>query len=338
MTRKLRVLLFLAGTALFVFLLQHVGIGRLLDDLRRTGWVFAPIVAVYAGVYACQALACWLVMADEPGRPSYPRTLVIMVAGFALSSVTPFVQLGGEPFKVGAFASWLGTRRATGTVVTYYLINTLSNILTWLVAIAAVLLLFRPAAPLALALALTAAVLALLLAFVFSRNRAGVFGLALRLLGATPLLRRLAGPLERRRGTLAQLDEQIAGFYRRSPSRFALALALDFTGRTIGMLEYWLIALSVGLPIGFLRAFLMGSFLTLGLNLLFFVPFDLGSREGGMALIYRMLGLPPALGVYAGVVTRLRWAAWVAIGLTLLWAVGGRTRAAAAAAEPAKNP
>ena len=334
MTRRLRVLLFLLGTAVFLFLLHHVGIGRLLHDVRRTGWMFAPIVAVYAGVYSCNVLACRLVMADEPGRPSYPRTWAIMVAGFALSSVTPVFQLGGEPFKMGAFAPWLGRRRATSTVVTYYLLNTLSNILTWLVGIAAVLLLVRPAAPMALGLAATGAVLLLLLLFVFSRHRAGVFGLLLRLVAGTPLLRRLTGTLERRRDTLNQLDEQIAGFYRRSPGRFALALAVDFAGRTIGMLEYYLIALSVGLPIGFLQAYLMGSFLTLGLNVLFFIPFDVGSREGGMLIIYRLLGLPPALGLYAGIVTRLRWAAWIAIGLALLSVAGKRDRAPAPVPAP----
>jgi lysylphosphatidylglycerol synthase-like protein len=325
-TTRLRALLFLLGAALFVFLLLHTGPGRLLHDLRQTGWVLAPIVLVYGGVYACNALACWLVMADEPSRPSYARTWAIMVAGFSLSCITPVFQLGGEPYKVGAFAPWLGARRATGTVLTYYMLNTLSNILTWLLAIAAALLLLRPAAPLALALAATGLALALLLLFVFSRHRAGVFGLALRILARAPLLGRVSGALERHRGTLLALDEQITGFYRRSPGRFFLALGTDFAGRAVGMLEYWLIALSVGLPIGYGRAFLMGSFLTLGLNALFFVPFDLGSREGGMLLIYRLLGLPPALGLYAGVVTRLRWMAWVAIGLGLLWAAGAAHR------------
>ena len=316
-------LLFLLGTALFVLLLHHVGLAFLLVNVRRTGWMLAPIVAVYGGVYACFALACWLVMADLPGRPPYGKTLLIMVSGFALSSVTPFVQLGGEPYKVGAFSPWLGARRAAGAVLSYYMLTTLSNLLTWLVAVAAVLALFRPAAPAALGLAALAAGLLLVLAFVFSRHRAGVFGAGLRLVARVPLVRRLGPLLERHRGTLLGLDEQIVGFYRRSPGRFALALAVDFAGRTIGMLEYFLIARSVGVPIGFVQAFVMGSFLTLGLNVLFFMPFDLGSREGGTALIFGTLGLPSSLGLYAGIVTRLRWALWAAIGLALLW-VGGR--------------
>ena len=319
MTRRMQVVLFLVGTILFVVLLQHVGIALLVQHVRRTGWMFAPIVALYAVVYGCSALAVRLVMADQPGRPPYGRTYAIMVTGFALNSVTPFVQLGGEPFKVGAFAPWVGPRRATGSVLTYYMLNALSNMLTWLAAILIVLLLFRPPAPAVLGLAATAGAILLLLLFVFSRHRAGIFGLALSVLGKLPLLDRLARVLERRRDTLMQLDEQIAGFYHRSPARFFVALAIDFAGRTIGMLEYYLIALSVGLHIGFLQAFVMGSFLTLGLNLLFFVPFDLGSREGGMFLIFGILGLPSGLGMYAGIVTRLRWAVWIAIGLALLW-------------------
>jgi len=331
----MQVILFLVGSTLFVVLLQHVGIARLLQNIRQTGWMFAPIVAVYAGVYACNALAFWLVMADQPGRPPYGRTYAIMVTGFALNSVTPFVQLGGEPFKVGAFAPWVGPRRATGSVLTYYMLDALSNMLTWLVAILSVLVLFRPPAPVALSLAATAGAILLLLLFVFSRNRAGIFGLALSVLEKLPLLGRVARVLERRRDTLMELDDQIAGFYHRSPGRFFVALAIDFAGRTIGMLEYYLIALSVGLHISFLQAFVMGSFLTLGLNLLFFVPFDLGSREGGMFLIFGILGLPSALGMYAGIVTRLRWAVWIAIGLALLWFSGtGRRARPEARVEP----
>jgi hypothetical protein len=333
MSRRAQVALFVVGTALFVFLLLHLGPARLLHDLRETGWMFAPIVAVYAGVYSCNALACWLVMADEPGRPSYPRTWLIMVSGFALNAVTPFVQLGGEPYKVGALAPWLGPRRATGTVLTYYMLNALSNVLSWLVAILAVLLLFRPAAPVALGLAVAAGALALLFLFVFSRHREGVFGLALGALAKLPLLRRAARALEGRRETLTLLDEQIAGFYRRNPARFFLALAVDFGGRSIAMLEYWLIARSVGTPIGYVQAFLMGSFLTLSLNLLFFVPYDFGSREGSTGLIFGILGLPSSLGIYAGIVTRLRWAVWIAVGLALLWVSGGGRPRRAVAAE-----
>jgi uncharacterized protein (TIRG00374 family) len=337
MTRRRQVVLFLVGTALFVVLLKHVGIARLLANVRQTGWMFAPIVALYAAVYACTALALWLVMADQPGRPSYARTYAVLVTGNALNSVTPVVQLGGEPFKVGALAPWVGPRRATGSVLTFYMLDALGNMLTWLVAIVTVLLLFRPPAPVALGLAATAAAILLLLLFVFSRHRAGIFGLALAVLGRLPLLRRVARVLEGRRDVLMQLDEQIAGFYHRNPGRFFTALGIDFAGRTIGMLEYYLIALSVGLHIGFLQAFVMGSFLTLGLNVLFFVPFDLGSREGGMFLIFGILGLPSRLGVYAGIVTRLRWAVWIAIGLALMGFSGGGRRTAPGAGAGAAD-
>ena len=332
MSRRLLALLFVAGTALFILLLRHVGLEPLLENVRRSGWLLVPIVACFGGAYACNALACWLLMADLPGRPPYGKTFLIMVSGFALSSVTPVVQLGGEPYKIGAFAPWLGTQRATGTVLGYYMLNTLSNLLTWLVAVVTVLALLRPAAPMAIGLSALAAAIFLALAFVFSRHRAGVFEAGLRLVGRVPLLRRLAPLLERHRPTLLALDEQIVGFYRKSPRRFFLALGVDCAGRVIGTLEYYLIALSVGVPIGFVQAFVIGSFLILGLNALFFMPFDLGSREGGTELIFGLLGLPSSLGLYAGIVTRLRWAIWAAIGLGLMWTVGKRERTSGSAA------
>jgi hypothetical protein len=172
-------------------------------------------------------------------------------------------------------------------------------------------------------------------AFVFSRHRAGIFGAARSTLARLPGLRRLAGVLGRHGEVLAQLDEQIVGFYERSPGRFCAALLIDFSGRTIGTLEYYLIARSLGVPIGLVTAFVMGSLLVLGLNILFFMPFDVGSREGGAGLLFGLLGLPSSLGIYAGVVTRLRWAVWVAIGLALIWVARRPAPVRVAAAEGA---
>ncbi len=339
MSRRTQALLFLVGATLFYILLRELGLGRLLANARETGWMLLPIVAVYAGVYACNSAACALVMRDEPVRPRFRRIYAIMVAGFALNSVTPVMQLGGEPYKVGAFGAWLGPRRATGTVVTYYMLNALSNLLTWFTAIVIVLAAFRPPVPVALGLLVLAVALAGAVAFVFSRQRAGIFGLATRILARLPVAGRAAAALERHRGTLGALDEQIVAFYHRDRRRFFLALAIDFAGRTVGMLEYYLIGASIGLHISFLQAFVMGSFLALGLNVLFFVPFDVGSREGGMFLIFEILGLPSGLGVYAGIVTRLRWASWIAIGLLVLAIPGmGRPRGAPASASEAEVP
>ena len=103
-------------------------------------------------------------------------------------------------------------------------------------------------------------------------------------------------------------------------------------GRLIAMFEFLFIARAMGLHIGYATAFVIGAFSQLATNLTVFIPFELGSKEGGLYLIFELLGLPPALGVYASVMSRLRELTWIGIGLTLTW-VSGR-RGAHAAPKP----
>ena len=45
---------------------------------------------------------------------------------------------------------------------------------------------------------------------------------------------------------------------------------------------------------------------------------QLGAREGGLALAVDGLHISPVLGVYVGLITRLRELLWIAIGMILI--------------------
>ena len=97
MTRKLQLLLFVCGSAVFAYLVARIGVGQLLADAARTGWLFVPIVLLYGVVCACNAGAWWLSMADEPSRPPFWRAYAITVASFsstraAASAPRPWVR------------------------------------------------------------------------------------------------------------------------------------------------------------------------------------------------------------------------------------------------------
>ena len=80
-----------------------------------------------------------------------------------------------------------------------------------------------------------------------------------------------------------------------------------------------MIALSIGLPVGYLQAYLIGGLASLIQTVLFVIPFELGSKEGTLYLLFRMLGLDPQLGVYTAIVSRLRDLIWIGVGLLLVW-------------------
>ncbi|HZC79812.1 MAG TPA: lysylphosphatidylglycerol synthase domain-containing protein, partial [Ktedonobacterales bacterium] len=150
-------------------------------------------------------------------------------------------------------------------------------------------------------------------------HRHGMLARLLSALHRVPWCGRLARALEPRRALLVQMDDQIAQFYHQHPGRFARALALEYLSRCFYMGEYYLIALSIGLPIGYWKAYLIGGLASLAQNVLFVVPFEVGTKEGVLYLLFQLLGLDPRLGVYTAIVTRLRDLAWIGAGLLLVW-------------------
>lgn len=332
MSRKLQLLLFVVGAAVFAYLLARSGARQLLADAAQTGWMFAPIVLLYGVVCACNAGAWLLIMAGEPTAPSFWRTWAITVSSFSLNFMTPLVNVGGEPFKIAAVAPWIGLRRAAGSALLFQMLHTFGLLLSFLTA-ALLGLIFLPRTPaIVTTLAVTVVVLTALILLLLTGHRRGGLERTLDLLHRAPLVRGLARWLEPKRPTLASLDTQITQFYHASPRRFFQALALEYVSRCLFMVEYLLIALSVGLDIGYGRAYVIGGLTQLVQNVLFVVPFELGTKEGSLYLLFQLLGLDPALGVYTAIVSRVRDLVWIGAGLGLIWLSGRRPSPAGAAA------
>ncbi len=331
MSRKLQLLLFVCGSAVFAYLVARIGVGRLIADGTRMGWLFVPILLLYGVVCACNAGAWWLSMADEPSRPPYWRTYAITVASFSLNFMTPMVNVGGEPFKIAAVAPWLGLRRAAGSAVLYQMLHTLGILLSFLTAVVLGVFLLPPHPAIRVSLALTFLALVALVLLLLTGHRHGGLERGLDVLHRIPLLDRLAHRLEPKRAALAQMDEQITGFYHQRPRRFFQALALEYLSRSIFMIEYVLIALGVGLNITFAQAYVIGGLTSLVQNVIFVVPFEVGTKEGSLYLVFQLLGLDPALGVYTALVSRVRDLLWIGGGLALVWFAGRRTQTRAAA-------
>jgi hypothetical protein len=84
-------------------------------------------------------------------------------------------------------------------------------------------------------------------------------------------------------------------------------------------------------PIAYPKAFVIGGLEALITNVLFFVPYEVGTRESATLLLFRLLGYAPGLGLFAALVSRLRDVLWIGAGLALGWVSG---RAGPAVAGP----
>ncbi|MFI5208502.1 MAG: lysylphosphatidylglycerol synthase domain-containing protein, partial [Gemmatimonadales bacterium] len=238
--------------------------------------------------------------------------------------VTPFAQVGGEPFRIGALSPWLGAQRATGSVVTYYMLHAMSNMVVWLAGIVLVLALYHPPTPLVVPLLVALVLITLLIAFVFTRHQQGIVAPLVRFFGKVPLAGRLARRIEARSSGIEALDRTITGFYHASPGRFWLALLLDTLGRFVSMFEYWLVARAISVEMSVLQAVVISSFSALATNVIFFMPLQAGSKEGGLYFAFKLAGLDPTIGIFAALVQRVREWTWIGVGLLLIWLAGER--------------
>lgn len=318
MKRWWRAILALLGSAVVVVMVWHIGPTTVLDGLRRGGWAIAPILALQLAVYGLFALSWWLTMRPGSERPGYLATLRISLIGFAMNFITPMVNAGGEPYRIAALAPRLGVARATGSVLLFVLVHAVASIMLWITAIVLTVTRLDPDPTLRLSLLVVSVVLLAALGIVLSGHRDGVV-VRLAALLARLRMRRLSMWLASRHETFAAVDAEIIQVWHDRPARLAAAILVDYGGRWVNAIELMLVAGALGVPLSFMTAVTFWGFLSLGMNLFFFLPWELGSREGTIYALSQGAGLPNDFAGLAVVLGRVRELTWAAIGVVLLW-------------------
>jgi uncharacterized protein (TIRG00374 family) len=315
--RRVALLFFVLGATLLTFQLRHFGISRLIGDAATAGWILVPVILLYAVVHACDAEAWRTILAGESGRPRWSHLYRMVIAGSALNFLTPMVNLGGEPFKLAALAPSLGVSRAAGAVLIRNVARALGLLAFWLAAIVTAWFLLPPERWIRGILISSAIVIVGLMVVLLRAHRRGGLDRWFDRLSSWPLI----GPVMRRnaqvRPALERIDRQITGFARMRPRSLALAAGCELLGRAVFVLEYCLIGRAIGIPISYLAAFTIGGLEILVGNLLFFVPYEIGTRETSTVLLFSQLGYPAEAGLFAALVSRLRDMAWIIAGVML---------------------
>ncbi|HEY7683905.1 MAG TPA: lysylphosphatidylglycerol synthase transmembrane domain-containing protein [Gemmatimonadales bacterium] len=340
MKLHVRLILLAIGLGLASLIFAQIGIDTLLQHLATAGWVLLPACAAWGLVYTLSTWAWRATLPAQPGRPTFGRAWAINVTCFGLNFLTPVIALGGEAYRAATVAPWLGRGRAVGSVVQYRLLHSLAHVLFVLSALLPGALLLPATGRMFGVLGLTALLGGALTWFLVRRHQEGVLEASLDLLLALPLIRRLCRPLATKRDALRMMDRQIITLYHEHPAEFRRALGLEYLSRFVMAFELALIIWSLGLGWRIGEAFVAGALFTVITNLMFFIPFEAGTREGGLLVAFSLLGLGGEHGVVAALVTRLREIFWALAGLGLLWAGGPAVEPAEAVPPPsaARSP
>lgn len=301
--------------------MRHIRLGR--------AAAFLPLViGIWVAVYAFNARAFQVIVntGADGKRLSFLHSYKLTVSGFAFSYTTPF-GFGGGPYRVMELNAYIGISRSMASVALYSMMHILSHFFFWTTGIILFIIFHfeKMTSWLWSLFGIFAAVLTLAL-FVFSLcYRKGVIVALYRVLLYIPLLKKYTRRFwNKNEENMRQVDRNIA-YLHEQPRAFWGSLLCEYLGRIVNSFEFFFILMAFGCNVSFADAILVLAFSSFVGNVFFFFPMQMGAREGGLALIIKILGVTAGggLGIFAALYTRIRELFWVFIGVSLV-KVGNR--------------
>lgn len=292
------------------------------EKLYKAGIYLPCAIGIWVFVYAFNAGAYYQIVnsGTHDKHLSYLHAYKLTVSGFAFSYTTPF-GFGGAPYRVMELASYIGKPRAMSSTVLYSMMHILSHFFLWMTGAILFIVLYPHLVVgwLWTLFAVFTAVFAVVLYFFYYGYKNGMIVKLYRILLYVPFIKRYAHRFyDRHAAAMAQVDENIAYLHSR-PRAFYSSLTLEYVGRVVNSLEFYFILRSLSVPASPGDALLVLAFSSLVGNILFFLPMQLGAREGGLVAITKMLGFGTlSIGIYTSFYTRLRELFWIFVGVSLV--------------------
>lgn len=318
-----RNLFFLFGLLALGFMVYKIGLGTIWNNIKMTKWWFVAVILLWAVVYLINAIAFHTIIRDgspEAGRIPFLRTLKLTVSGYAINYITPFGLMGGEPYKIMELQHVLGIQKATSSVLLYAMMHFVSHFIFWMVSIP-LLFFLVPVVSVTLKIILAGAAVASLslLYWSFTVYNRGFVSRGLSLGAKLPFVgRKIEAYKEKHIEKIAEMDFLIADLYKNRKKDFVTSLSLEILSRYVLCIEVMFLAHPIGFPVSFAQSVLVESVQSMVGNLFFFMPLQLGAREGGFALAFSILSIPAAQGVFVSLGLRIREIVWTLIGLGLI--------------------
>jgi hypothetical protein len=299
----------------------NISYEELLSNLKRAGGYLPLVLLLWLFVYLINTLSWYIIVrsSGDSSSLSFSHLYKLTVSAFSLNYVTPVGLMGGEPYRIMELTPYVGVERATSSVILYVMMHICSHFLFWISAVVVFVSFYKVSWEMGIVLGLII-LFCLLLGILFVKGyRHGMAVACIRLGSKIPLLKKHAIRFaDKYRVQLEGIDRQISLLHRQRKSAFYGALFLEYLARIVSCGEIWLIMNVLTTHVSFMDCFLILAFSSLLANLLFFMPMQIGGREGGLALAVGGLSMSGAYGVYTALITRVRELVWVVIGLGLM--------------------
>ncbi len=318
---------FIIALAAISLIVWKIGIENIIENIRKTGWWFFPIVGVWVIVYLINAKAFHLIINDDKhsGKVTFLKSFQLTISGFALNYSTPAGMMGGMPYRAMELQRLVGGHKATSSVVLYTMIHIMAHFFFWLTSILAIALFIAVSHQLSVILTLVFVIFVGLIILFFRGYKRGLLLKFFSMLKKQPFFKKKTADFyEKKEAELIEIDTQISDLYLNRRKTFYATLGLEFLGRLVNCTEVYFIIHAIGIDVSYMQAFVMVAITTLLANILFFFPMQVGPRELGYTGALELLKITPlagpvgGLGIYVSLVTRIREMIWIGIGIILM--------------------
>lgn len=289
-------------------------------NLKRAGIYLPLVLLLWLVVYFINTLS-WYSIIRSGGKAgfSFARLYKFTVTGFALNYVIPVGLMGGEPYRIMELKPYIGIERATSSVILYVMMHIFSHFCFWLSSAVLYISLYPMGWGMGIVLGIITLFCLLVTVLFIKAYRDGMVVACVHVGSRIPFLKKkVLHFAETYKEKLENIDRQIALLHQQKKRTFYAVLSLEYIARVVSCLEIWLILNVLTSHVSFADCCLIAAFSSLLANLLFFLPMQLGGREGGFALAVGGLSLSGAYGVYVALITRVREMIWIVIGLAFM--------------------
>lgn len=314
---------FVLGFIILGFMIHKIGLDVIWENIKLTKWWFFGFVGIWGVVYLINTISFQLIIRDgskESKSVSFLQTLRLTISGYAINQITPAGLLGGEPYRIMKLKPKIGIQKATSSVLLYMMMHIVSHFIFWMISIPLLLFLVAGLSTTIKIIIFGVAVASLLLLYwSFTVYSKGFIVKALSIASKVPFVGKKVKTFYRsHEEKILQMDALVADLYKNRKRDFFSSLTVELISRYVQCIEIIFMMYAIGYPVTFAASVLIEAVQSLVGNLFFFMPMQLGAREGGFVIVFGLLGLAATHGVYVSLCMRIRELVWSVIGMGII--------------------
>jgi len=310
------------GAFVFIFLLARIGPGRIWSNIARLTPIGFMLLFALRTLYWFFRTFIWrTILAGDTPPPGFGHLFVALMAGHAVSYLTPSAYLGGEAVRT-VLVRGADRKRVFASVVVDTTFEILSLALFTAGGVAFIAAGSALPVPTRFGLVVFMVGVIVGLFFLIRRQRRGMFIWLIDLLGRIRIRPRF---VERNRDKIGEVDARIADFYGKGFRTVGRVFALNLMLHGYWVAEIHLTLAYLGAPdLTLSKSFLAVTLGAVGL-LLPTTPASLGTYEAANLAVFAGLGWSAGLSLSLSLVRRVLSLFWAGIGLLFI-AWRGRTK------------